>query len=264
MDPITASMIMLGIGGAKALTGLGKGTIGFIQKARGKRQREKLLNKLESGEMSPPEYQYETPVSMEELSGLYQNYLAEQQGKEKMPGQDLIAQNIQQMAAGQIQNLRESARTSTQALGGTVDLSSQMIENLQQLEIQGATQAAQRELQATQMYGSALGQMGQMEAQGMEREWQRNEYAPWQLEEYLPWRTRIAQAQSDYAMGLKNISAGVEDLTTGLGYGAAGYFGMQGQGGGGGNSGNGFNVLDAFDMLNREMGSEESNRNPYT
>jgi hypothetical protein len=214
------ALIGLGIGTG---SGLFKFFHGKKQEKEGKKKVNKLLKEMESGAYTPPEYHYQTPASLIELSNLYAQFLAEEKQKEGMPGQERIEQNLKELAASQMYNMQQAARTSTEALGASVDISGQLTESLQQLEIQGAREEAARELAAIQMYGSVLGQKAEYEYKGQEKEFYHNLFLPWQLEELIPFQTRIQQAQSQYAAGLGNISSGFSDI---INMAAMGLYGM--------------------------------------
>jgi hypothetical protein len=261
MDPMSTLMAALGIG--KAATGLFKSIFGGIQQARGKRQRENILSQFESGQLNPPEYDPSTPMAFEELSGLYENYLAEQTRREGMPGQDVMEAKLREMAESRFRGVKETARTSTQALGAYTDISSQLMENLQQLEVQGARDQAERELQAMQMYGQSLGQLGQYQAQEQQQEWYRNQFMPWKIQEYQPAMTRLSQAQSDWAAGAQNLSAGIGDMVSGAAYGA-GYYYMGNQGQGGGNQGQGGGLPNTNLPSYQDNNKQNFYKNPLT
>lgn len=193
MDPITTTMFAQGI--AKGVGGLFKTGYGLWQRNQGKQRREELMGQIPD---------YDVPESMEQLENLYGNYLSEieRQGT-RMPGQDLAEQKMREYAQSQIRNVRQTARTSTQAMGGTTDVISQTMENLQALEIQGMQEMAKRKLNAMGMYGEALGQIAPYE----EREWQ--------YEEFMPWKTKVAQAQQEYISGSRAMESGFSDIFSG-------------------------------------------------
>ncbi|MFO7880957.1 MAG: hypothetical protein R6U52_00270, partial [Kosmotogaceae bacterium] len=191
--PVTTAMMVAGIG--KAVGGLAKTGYGMWQAKQGKKERERLMGQIPD---------YETPMSLQQMSSLYGDYLAETERMgDKMPGQDLMEQSMREYAQSQVRNLRQTARTSTEALGATTDVISQTMENLQSLEIQGAKEAANRKLQATQMYGQSLGQIAPYE----EREWQ--------YEEWMPWMTRLNQAQAKYSAGMRGVQSGISNIVSG-------------------------------------------------
>jgi len=185
MDPITAMAI------AQGVAGLTKAGLGYINKRQAEQEREELL---------AAQPQMETPLAISEMSDLYQRYLSEVQGQQGMPGQEMMEQNLRESVAGGIRGVRETARTSGEALAATTDLVGREIEGIQQLEIEGARQQAQRELQATQLAGRGL----QIEGQFQQQAFMMNEYAPWQ--------TRLAQAQAEFAGGQQTLQSGLGDL----------------------------------------------------
>ena len=186
MDPITIAML-----GAGILTGGAKTWIGASRKKEARERREELL---------ADQPQYETPVSLEQMTSLYGNYLARVERTRGFPGQRQMEQDLSEQTSSRIRDIRETARSSTEALGATTDLISREIEMLQQLDIQGAKYAAEQQLQARQMYGQALGQQAQYEDRA------------WQYNEWMPWRTELAQAQAQYRGGQRTMESGLSDI----------------------------------------------------
>lgn len=192
-DPLTTMMLAAGIG--KTLAGGFKAWQGAKTRRNAKREREQLL------EDQP---QYETPSSIEDLSALYGDYLAQARRTEGFPGQEQMEQRLQEQTSSRVRDVTQRARNSTQALGATTDLLSREMDALEQLEIQGAKYAAERELQGTQMYGQALGQQAQYEDQA------------WRYNEWMPWRTRLAEQQARYRGGQRTLESGWSDIFSGL------------------------------------------------
>jgi hypothetical protein len=188
MDPVTAMAI------AQGVVGLGKSIFGGIQKNRAKRERDRLL---------ADQPQFDTPQSIQDLSALYGQYLSDVQRREGIPGQQQIEANIRESAATGIQKVRETARSSTEALGATTDIIGRELEGIQQLEIEAARQKARQELNAMQMYGQALGGQAQYEQQ------------EFMYNEYMPWQTQVAQAQAEYAGGQQTMVSGLSDVVSG-------------------------------------------------
>jgi hypothetical protein len=188
MDPLTIMAI------AQGAVGLGKTIYGMSQRRRAEQERERLLSQQ-------PEF--ETPQSIEDLSSLYGQYLQDVRTREGLPGQAQIESNIRQSTSRGIEDIRDTARSSTEALGATTDVIGKEIESLQQLEIEAARQQARQELQATQMYGQSLGQQAQYEQQ------------EFMYNEYMPWKTDVAQAQAEYAGGQRTMQSGLSDLVSG-------------------------------------------------
>jgi hypothetical protein len=182
------------MGIAQGVVGLGKTIFGASQRNRAERERDRLL------EQQP---EFETPQSVEELSSLYGQHLENVRRRDGLPGQAQIESNLRESTATGIQNVRETARTSAEALGATTDIVGKEIESLQQLEIEAARQKAKQELNAMQMYGQALGQEAQYEQQ------------EFMYNEYMPWKTRVAQAQAEYAGGQQTMQSGISDLVSG-------------------------------------------------
>jgi len=186
-------------GATQTASGLGKTIYGGIQKYRAKQERERLLDQ---------QPQYETPQSIDELTSLYGQQLSDVRRTEKMPGEDQMRSNLKQSTQRGISDIRQTARSSAEALGATTDVIGKEIEGLKQLDIQSAQQQARREIQATQMYGQSLKQQAQYE----DKEWRYNEW--------MPWKTELAQAQANFAGGQKTMQSGISDLTSGVTMGA--------------------------------------------
>lgn len=198
MDPLMGMAIATGIGG------LIQGGLGLFQQKKGEEARQEAM-------ANQPQFQ--TPAAINELTAMYGDYLSEVQGREEMPGQAQIESNIRESTAGGISSIRETARSSTEALGATTDVIGQEIESIQQLNVQAAQQKARQELQAMQMYGGALQQQAQYEQQ------------EFMYNEYMPWQTRLNEAQAQVQGGWQNISAGVSGMAQGAGMYAANQLG---------------------------------------
>ncbi len=178
---------------AQGATGLFKTISGASRRSRARDRREQLMADM-------PEF--ETPQSIEQLTSLYGDYLSQVERQEGLPGQEQMEANIRESTAQGIQDIRETARTSTQALGATTDVIDREIESIQQLEIEGARQQARRELQARELYGQALGNQAQYEEQA------------WRYNEFMPWRTELAQAQANVRGGQRTFESGLGDLVS--------------------------------------------------
>lgn len=207
MDSLTMMMLAAGIG--KVLSGGLQTGIGLSQRNKAERKRDRLL------ENQP---QYGVPSSIEDLSSLYEDYLAQAKKTEGFPGQQKMQQQLQQQTSSRLRDVTQTARTSPQAQGGVIDLLSKEMDALEQLEIQGARYAAERQLQATQMYGQSLGQQARYEDQA------------WRYNEWMPWRTQLAEQQARYRGGQRTFEAGMGNLVGGASQTAmtglqAGWFG---------------------------------------
>lgn len=181
-------------GGAQLLTGAAQSIIGGINKRKGREEVERLM-------ANQP--QFETPESVGELSELYGDYLRDIESRETLPGQAGMESQLRESTARGVRDVRETARSSTEALGATTDIASREIESLQQFEIEAARQQARQELQATQMYGQALSQEAQYEAQA------------WKYNEWMPWRTKVASAQGRGIGGQQTLQAGIGNMVSG-------------------------------------------------
>ena len=179
---------------AQGVAGLGKTVMGGIQQSKGQRQVDDLM-------ASQP--QFDTPESTQQMVDLYGQYLSEVQRREGMPGQERMEANIKESAQSGISNIRETARSSTQALGATTDILSKQMDSIEELEIEGARRQARQELQATQMYGNALGNQAQYEQQAF------------QYNEFMPWQTELAQANALRQGGQSNLTSGLSDMLSG-------------------------------------------------
>lgn len=134
---------------------------------------------------------YEIPTSIQE-----QVELLRRRAQRGLPGQDLIAGQIQQGTAQGIAASREAATSAADLLGATTQLYGQQTMNMTDLGIANARARSQNELALVQ----GLGTLGEFQ----DKAWNWNEGTRWQTE----------------MNRLQGISQSAYDLTTG-GIGAA-------------------------------------------
>lgn len=181
------------MGGLGSLAQMG---FGIADRVKGKR--------LEQQAGDRPEY--DIPESVDKMIGMYG-----QMANAGLPGQDLMAQDIQASTARTVGRAGQLADSSVGALGALGAAQEQELGSMRDLQ----TRAAQYQAQARQNYANAVGQRAQYEDQ----EWRQNEL--------LPWETTMNRAMGLQSGGAGNIMGAADNLGA-MGASAGSY--MAGQG----------------------------------
>ena len=132
--------------------------------------------------------------------------LLRRKSQQGLPGEDLIAGQIQQGTAQGITASREAATSAADLLGATTKLYSNQTQSMTNLGIESARARSQNEF----AYAQGLGTMGQYE----DKAWNWNKAVDWQTE--MNRVMGISQSAYDLMMGgLGGVSSGLQGVTVG-------------------------------------------------
>ena len=181
------------IGGVAGLAQLGMGIADKIKAAKKQKEAQSFWEKNK----------YQIPESAKSQLALAERSAAGL----RLPGQDIMEENIRTSTAQGVQDAKEAAMTGGDVLG----MLSQVYSGQQNQFKQLGLEAAQNYQQRQQYLGSVLGQMAGYEQQ------------KWQYNSLYPYQQMLGQAEAYGNRGAQQINSGLGSIA-----GAAGMF-MQGQ-----------------------------------
>lgn len=175
---MSTSIMGMGAGVAEGFTGIGMawGGAEMTEKA------QKEINK--QWDLYPT---YEIPTSIVTATDLMR-----QRAQQGLPGEELIAANLQAQTAQGVSASREAATSAADLLGATTNLYGTQTQAMRDLQIASARQKSLNQ----QQYAQALNTMAQYEEQAFK------------YNEYIPWGIRMNELQANKQAGMDLVTEG--------------------------------------------------------